>query len=102
MRPPIGSLSLLPSLLILVIFAGSLRAERHLVVNGEFIDTQMSESVFDEWSESWRSVLGRPATSQWYVQIDRDADTRLLEAASGLQLSLYFPHDGYLLVSSQV
>ena len=88
--------------LLLVAFAGCVSAERLLLVNGEFIDTLRSDSVLSEWSDDWFSLMRRPVTRQWFVQINQSVDTRVLESQSGLKLSLYFPHNGYLLVSSQV
>ena len=76
---------------------------RILMVGGETLFTESRNSVLSEWSDEWfvglRSLL---VVDQWYVQVNSSIDMFSLEDAVGHSLSLYFPHNGHLLVSTQV
>lgn len=82
--------------------AYSIEEDYHLLVNGRSIDIRKESSVFSEWPRDWFGLLSQRELAQWYVKVQGDVDVRQLEDSSGLSLGLYFPHNGYLLVSSQV
>ena len=97
-----------PCILFFGIFITSCKGQKqpdtdfHIYVNDEKIDTRTERSVLSEWPEDWWGLTAKRDIFQWYVKIKEGVDVRSLEEMTGLILGLYFPHNGYLLVSSQV